>query len=105
MTNSVDYGMLPIHESNAPLPVTRHQFRMMCDKDILQLLFEDLNQYLSPPKISYHYISSVTVSSCNRLPVCAGCLLWRHVPTGHLDPWRRDVGMQLPLYAVYNPRR
>jgi hypothetical protein len=35
--------MLAIHESNAPLPDTRHQFRMMCDKDILQLFFEELN--------------------------------------------------------------
>jgi len=23
-TNAVDYGMLAIHESNAPFPVTRH---------------------------------------------------------------------------------
>jgi hypothetical protein len=42
-TNVVDYLVLTIHESNAPFPVTRHQFRMMCDKDILQLFFEDLN--------------------------------------------------------------
>jgi hypothetical protein len=42
-TNAVDYGVLAIHESNTPLPVTRHQFRMMCDKEILQLFFEDLN--------------------------------------------------------------
>jgi len=42
--------MLTIHESNAPLPVTRHQFRMICGKDILQLLFEDLNQLCLPWK-------------------------------------------------------
>jgi hypothetical protein len=39
-TNAVDYGVLTIHETNVPFPVTRHQFRMMCDKDILQLFFE-----------------------------------------------------------------
>jgi len=41
--NVVDYGVLTIHETNAPFPVTRHLFKMMCDKDILQLFFEDLN--------------------------------------------------------------
>jgi len=41
--NGVHYGVLTIHESNAPFPVTRQQFRMMCDKDILQLFFENLN--------------------------------------------------------------
>jgi len=25
------------------IPITRQQFRMMCDKDILQLFFEDLH--------------------------------------------------------------
>jgi len=57
---------------------------------ILQLSSEDLNQSTSPLKISYHYISSVTVSSSNRHPVCAGCMLPRHVLLGHLDPWRWD---------------
>ena len=47
-TNVVDYGVLTVPETNAPFPVTRHQFRMMSDKDILQLLFEDLNQSVSP---------------------------------------------------------
>jgi len=47
-TNVVDYGVLTVHETNAPFPGTRHQFRMMCDKDILQLFFEDLNQSVSP---------------------------------------------------------
>jgi hypothetical protein len=41
-TNAVHYGLLKIHKSNAPFPVTRHQFRIMCNKDILKLLFEDL---------------------------------------------------------------
>jgi len=59
-------------------------------KDILQLFFEDLNQSMSPLKISYHYISSVTVSSSNTNPVCASCMLPRRVLLGHLDPWRRD---------------
>jgi hypothetical protein len=36
ITNAVYYGMLTIHQSNAPFPVTTQQFRMMCDKDILQ---------------------------------------------------------------------
>jgi len=49
-TNVDDYGMLTIHESNAPFPVTRHQYRMMCNKDILQLSSEDLNQSMSPHK-------------------------------------------------------
>jgi len=30
---------------------------------------------MSPLKIIYHFISSVTVSSSNRHPVSAGCLL------------------------------
>jgi len=63
---------------------------MMCNKDILQLSPEDLNQSMPPLKISYHYISSVTVSSSYRHPVCASCLLPRHVLLGHLDPWRWD---------------
>ena len=62
----------------------------MWNKDILQFSSEDLNQSMSPLKISYHYISSVTVSSSNRHPVCAGCMLPRHVLLGHLDPWRQD---------------
>jgi len=33
---------------------------MTCNKEILQLSFEDLNQSMSPLKISYHYISSVS---------------------------------------------
>ena len=57
---------------------------------VLQLSFEDLNQSMSPLKISYHYTSSVTVSSSNRHPVCASCMLPRHVLLGHLDPWRCD---------------
>jgi len=36
------YGVLTIHESNTPFPVTRHQYKMMCNKDILQPLFEDI---------------------------------------------------------------
>ena len=88
--NVADYGMFTTHESNAPFPVTRHQYRMMCSKDILQLSFEDLNQSMSPLKTSYHYISSVTVSSSNRHPVCTSCMLPRHVLLGHLDPWRQD---------------
>ena len=63
---------------------------MMCNKDILQLSPEDLKRSMFPLKISYQYISSVTVSSSNRHPVCASCLLPRHVLLGHLDPWRRD---------------
>jgi len=62
----------------------------MCNKDILQLSSEDLNRSMSPLKISYYYISSVTVSSSNRHAVCASCMLPRHVLPGHLDPWRQD---------------
>jgi len=56
---------------------------MLCDKDILQLFFEDINKAMSLPIISYHYITTVTVSSSNRHPPCAGCVL-----LGHLEPWR-----------------
>jgi len=40
-------------------------------------------------KIIYHYIRSVTVSSSNRYPICAGCLLSRHVLV-HLDTGKWD---------------
>jgi len=64
---------------------------------------------MSLPIISYHYITTVTVRSSNRHPVCAGCLVSRHVLLGHLEPWRWHwlvipIGMKLPLYAAYNPR-
>jgi len=42
-TNAVAYGVLTIHESNTSFPVTRQYLRMMSDKDILQLFFENLN--------------------------------------------------------------
>ena len=60
------YAVLTIHESSSPFPVTRHYFRKMCDKDILQLSFEGLNYNMYPLKIGYHHISSVTVSPTNR---------------------------------------
>jgi hypothetical protein len=47
-TNAVYYGMLTVRQSNAPFPVTTQQFRIVCDKDILQLFFEDLNKAMSP---------------------------------------------------------
>ena len=62
----------------------------MCIKDILQLSSEDLNQSMSPHKISYHYISSVTVSSSNTHPVYESWMLPSHVVLGHFDPWRWD---------------
>ena len=37
ITNVDDYGIRTTHDSNAPFPVTRHQYRMTCNKDILQL--------------------------------------------------------------------
>ena len=86
LSNVDDHGMRTVHESNAPFPVTRHQFRMMCNKDILQLSSEDLNQSMSPLKITYHYISSVTVSSSNTHTVCASCMLPRHVLLEHIEP-------------------
>jgi len=85
ITNAADYCMLTIHESNVPFPVTTHRYRMMCNKDILQFSSEDLNQFISTLQISYHYIRSVKVSSSNTHPVCAGCMLPRHVLLGHLD--------------------
>jgi hypothetical protein len=65
-THAVYYGVLTIHESNTPFPVTRHHFRMMCDKDVLQHFFEDLNYAKVHLKNSYHHISSVAVGSSNR---------------------------------------
>ena len=65
------------------IPVTTQHFRMMCDKDILQLFFKDINKAMSLPIISYHYKTTVTVSSSNRHPVSAGCVL-----LGHLQPCR-----------------
>ena len=110
-TNAVDYGVLTIHESNAPLSVARNQFRMMCDKDILQLFFEHLNQSMSPLKIICHYISPVTVSSSNRHAVCEAvcyqdmfCLDILTLEGG--SNWlSQNVRIELPLYAAYNPRR
>jgi len=46
--HAVYYGVLTIHESNAPFPFKRHQFRMMYDKDILQLFFEDPKKSVFP---------------------------------------------------------
>ena len=45
---------------------------------------------MSPLKTSYDYTSSETVSSSNTHPVCASCMLPRHVLLGHLDPWGWD---------------
>ena len=81
--------------SNAPFPVTRHLYRMTCDKNTLQLSFEDQNQSMSPLKINYHFISSVTISSPNTHPVCASCPLPRHVLLGHLNP-RMQERMVIP---------
>jgi len=70
--------LLTVHQSNAPFPVTRHQFRMMCDKDILQLLFEDLNQSVSPAnqlpiyKLSNSQLLQQTSSMC-RLSAIKTC--------------------------------
>jgi len=98
-TNVDDYGMLTTHQLNAPFPVTRHQYRITHNKDILQLSSEDLNRSMSSLKISYHYISSVTVSSSNSHPACASCLLPRHVLLGHLDPWQWD---RLSILKLWN---
>ena len=75
---------------NVPFHVTRYLHRLTCDKNTLQLSFEDLNQSMSPLKINYHFMSSVTISSPNTHPVCASCPLPRHVLLGHLDPRRQD---------------
>jgi len=61
--------------------------------------------------ISYHHISSVTVSSSNRHAVCAGCLQSRHAFLDTLTlkdgtHWiSQNIRTQLPLYDAYNPRR
>ena len=40
--------MFKIYKSNIPFPVTRHKYIMKCDKDSLQLFFEDLNKSVYP---------------------------------------------------------
>ena len=66
---------------------------------------------MSSLKISYHYISSLTVSSTNRHPVHAGCLLSRNFFLEILalqdmtDLLSLNNGMELPIYTAYNPRR
>jgi hypothetical protein len=59
---------------------------MMFDEEILQLFFQDENYATSLLIISKQVINSVTVSPPKRHPVCAGCLLSKQVPLGHLDP-------------------
>jgi hypothetical protein len=56
-TYAVYYGALTERESNTPFPVTKQQFRMMCDKDVLQLLLEDLNKATSPMKVNHNHVS------------------------------------------------
>jgi hypothetical protein len=63
---------------------------MMCDKEILQLFFEDLNSLISPLNINYHYIRSVTAGSSNRHQVFQGCPISRDILFGHLDTLKRD---------------
>jgi hypothetical protein len=83
---------------------------MMCDKEILQLFCEDLNQSMSPLIISYHHKSSVTVSSSKTYEVCAGCLLPRNVFLDILtlkDGTKllsQNIGTELTLNADCNPR-
>jgi len=77
--------LLTVHQSNAPFPVTRQQFRMMCDKDILQLLFEDLNQSVSPEhqlplyKLNNSQLLQQTSSMC-RLSAIKTCSTWTSWP-------------------------
>ena len=49
-THAVYYGVLTIHDSISPFPVTRHLFRMMCDKRYFTIFLEDLNYAISPTK-------------------------------------------------------
>jgi hypothetical protein len=49
--------MLTIYKSNIPFPVTRYKYITKCDKDIVQLFFEDVNKYMSSLIISYQYIN------------------------------------------------
>jgi len=105
ITNVVDYGVLTIHESNAPFSVTRHQFRM-CNKDILQLSFEDLNQSMSPLKISYHYISSVTHIQYVQAVCYQDMFCWDILTLeGGTDWLSQNNGMELPLHAAHHSKR
>jgi len=57
-----------------------------CDKDILQLFFEDLNSSMSPLKISYHYIR------------------WR-ADKSLARPGRKEATVtKLGIYSTYSPR-
>jgi len=83
---------------------------MMCNKDILQLSFEDLNQFVSPenqlpiyklsksaPLTHIQYVQAV----CYQDIFCWDILT---LESGN-DCLSHNVGMELPLYAAYNPRR
>jgi hypothetical protein len=83
----------------------------MCDKDILQLFFDDLNKSMPPLKISYHYISSATVNLSTDIKyvqaVCYQNMFFLEILTleDRTNLLSQNVGMELPLNAVYNPRR
>jgi len=105
-TNVVDYGVLTVHETNAPFPVTRHQFRMMCDKDILHLFFADLNQSTSPanqlPLYQLSKSAALTYIQYVRT-VCYQDMLYWHSLTleGGTDCLSQNVRTELPLYAAH----
>jgi hypothetical protein len=62
-------------------------------------------RYVSP-EIIYHYISTLTVSSSNRHPVYQDMFLLDILTLENGTNWiSQNVGMELPLYAAYNPRR
>jgi len=66
---------------------------------------------MSPLKISYHHISSITVSSSNRhkymQAVCYHDMFFLDILTlEEGNDWlSQNIRMELPLYAAYNPRR
>ena len=72
---------------------------MKCDKDILRPFFQDLNKSMSTLVIGNHSVSSVTVRSSSRHPVCACCQLSR---SASWTSWPLKMRqMAIPKYQNY----
>jgi len=98
-THVVYYDVLTKYKSNIPFPVARHKYIMKCDKYILQPFFEDLNKSMSTLVIGNHSVSSVTVRSSSRHPVCACCQLSR---SASWTSWPLKMRqMAIPKYQNY----
>ena len=82
----------------------------MCNKDILQLSFEDLNQSVSPenqlPLYKLSKSAPLTDIKCVQA-VCYQDMFYWDILTleGGTDWLTQNIRMELPLYAAHNPRR